>query len=97
MGIGGVGPPFLPSALDGGEWSASHPGLFTSGEIAPRTHWMGGRVGVGAGLGAVDLLSTDKARTLLMGPEIVLKRDFQATDTDDSPRRFYQIQPPRKL
>jgi hypothetical protein len=26
---------FLPSALDGGEWSASHPGRFTSAEETP--------------------------------------------------------------
>jgi hypothetical protein len=32
---GGTAPPFLISALDGGEWSASHTGCFTSGEIAP--------------------------------------------------------------
>jgi len=30
---------FLTSALDGGGWSASHPGLFT-----PGTHWIGGWV-----------------------------------------------------
>jgi hypothetical protein len=28
--------PFLISALDGGEWSASHPGRFTSGGNQPR-------------------------------------------------------------
>jgi hypothetical protein len=33
---------FLISALDGGEWSASHPGRFTPGERAPGTHWIGG-------------------------------------------------------
>jgi hypothetical protein len=35
-------PPFLTSVLDGGEWSASRPGRFTSGERAPGTHWMEG-------------------------------------------------------
>jgi hypothetical protein len=34
-GIGSVGPPFLTSALDEGEWSASHPSRFTSEEIPP--------------------------------------------------------------
>jgi hypothetical protein len=34
----------LTSALDGGEWSASHPGRFTSRERAPGTHWLGGWV-----------------------------------------------------
>jgi hypothetical protein len=29
---------FLTSALDGGEWSASHPGRFIPGERAPGTH-----------------------------------------------------------
>jgi hypothetical protein len=33
---------FLTSA---GVWSASRPGLFTSGERAPGTHWIGGWVG----------------------------------------------------
>jgi hypothetical protein len=30
-GSGGIGPPFLTSALDGGEWSASRPGVFIPG------------------------------------------------------------------
>jgi hypothetical protein len=30
---------FLTLALGGGEWSASRPGRFTSGERAPDTHW----------------------------------------------------------
>jgi hypothetical protein len=40
----------LTSALAGGEWSASHPGRFTPGEIAPGTHWVGGWVDSRAGL-----------------------------------------------
>jgi hypothetical protein len=32
----------LASALDGGEWSASHPGRFTPRERDPGTHWIGG-------------------------------------------------------
>jgi len=34
----------LTSALNGGEWSASRPGHFTSREKAPGTHWLGGLV-----------------------------------------------------
>jgi hypothetical protein len=45
---------FLPSALDGGEWSASRPGRFTAGERAPGTHWIGGWVGPRAGLNDVE-------------------------------------------
>jgi hypothetical protein len=35
-----MAPPFLTSALDGGEWSASHPGRFTRGDGATGTHWL---------------------------------------------------------
>jgi hypothetical protein len=49
---GGIAPPFLISALDGGEWSASRPCRFTSEETAPSTHriasWVGPKVGPGA-------------------------------------------------
>jgi hypothetical protein len=31
-GNGGIAAPFLISALDGGEWSASRPGHFTTGK-----------------------------------------------------------------
>jgi hypothetical protein len=43
----------LTSALDGGEWSASRPGRFTTRERDPGTHWIGGWVGPRAGLNAV--------------------------------------------
>jgi hypothetical protein len=33
---------FLTSALAVGEWSASRPCRFTTGERAPGTHWIGG-------------------------------------------------------
>jgi hypothetical protein len=33
---------FLISTVAGGEWSASRPGRFTSGESAPGTDWIGG-------------------------------------------------------
>jgi hypothetical protein len=42
----------LTLALDGGEWSASHPGCFTPKERAPGTHWIGGWVGPSAVLEA---------------------------------------------
>jgi hypothetical protein len=50
----GIVPPFLTLALDGGKWSASHPGRFTPGEIAAGSHWIGGWVGPRAGLDAVE-------------------------------------------
>jgi hypothetical protein len=43
-GSGGIAPPFLNSALDGGEWSASGPGRFNTGEGAPR-YPLGTRLG----------------------------------------------------
>jgi hypothetical protein len=43
----------LTPALDGGEWSASRPGRFSSRERAPGTHWIGGWVGPRAVLNAV--------------------------------------------
>lgn len=36
---------YLTSALDESEWSASRYGRFTSREVTPGVHWMGGRVG----------------------------------------------------
>jgi hypothetical protein len=53
-GSGGIAPPFLTSALDGGEWSASSHCLFIPEERAPGTHWIGGWVGPRAGLDAVE-------------------------------------------
>jgi hypothetical protein len=47
---GCIAPTFLASALEGGEWSASHPCHFTPGERAPSTHWIGGWVGPRFGL-----------------------------------------------
>jgi hypothetical protein len=45
---------FLISALAGGEWLASRPGRFTPGNLAPRTHWIGGWMGPRAGLDDVE-------------------------------------------
>jgi hypothetical protein len=51
---GGIAAPFFTSALDGGEWSASHPSRFTSGEIAAGAHWLGGWEGPRAGVYGVE-------------------------------------------
>jgi hypothetical protein len=52
---------FLTSALVGGEWSASHPGRFTSEERDPGTHWTGGWVGPGT---CLDYVKKGKVFTL---------------------------------
>jgi hypothetical protein len=50
-----VAPPFLTSALDGGEWSDSRPDRFTPGERAHDTHWIRASwVSPGAGLNPVE-------------------------------------------
>jgi hypothetical protein len=59
-----MAPPFLTSALDGGEWSALRPG-----EIPPGTHWIGDWVGPRAGLDAVE-----KRKTLLVTGSLSLYR-----------------------
>jgi hypothetical protein len=53
-GSGGIDPPFLTLALDGGERSGSCPGHFTSVEIAPNTYWTGGWVDPRANMDAVE-------------------------------------------
>jgi hypothetical protein len=52
----------LPWALDGGEWSASRPGRFTSRERAPGTHWIRGSVGPSAVLDTVVMRKILSAR-----------------------------------
>jgi hypothetical protein len=52
---GGITPPFLTSALDGGELSGSCPNSFTHGETIADTHWIGRWVGPRAGLDAVEI------------------------------------------
>jgi hypothetical protein len=47
-------PPFLPSALEGCEWSASCPGHFILAERAHSTHWIGGWMSSRAGFDAVE-------------------------------------------
>jgi hypothetical protein len=46
-GSGCVDLPFLTSELDGGEWSASHPGRLTPGTLWIR-RWVGSRAGLDA-------------------------------------------------
>jgi hypothetical protein len=54
MGSGGKVPRIRNlGTLDGREWWASCSGHFTPDEIAPATHWIGGRVGLKACLDAV--------------------------------------------
>jgi hypothetical protein len=53
MGSGGIVPPFLTSAPDESEWSASRPDCLTTGKIVPRTHSIGRWVGPRAGLNTV--------------------------------------------
>jgi hypothetical protein len=51
---GSGAPPFLTSALDGREWSASRPSRFIPGDSAPGAHCIGGRVGPRAGPNTVE-------------------------------------------
>jgi hypothetical protein len=51
---GGIAPPFLISAQDGGEWSASRPCLFIPEERVRTTHWIGGWVDLRFGLDTVQ-------------------------------------------
>jgi hypothetical protein len=47
-------PPFLTLALDGGQWSASRPGLITRRQIGPGTHRKGDWGGPRTGLDVVE-------------------------------------------
>jgi hypothetical protein len=58
MGSGGIAPPFLTSAPDGGEWQASRIGRFTYGERVHGTRWIGGWVGPTAGMDDVEKSKT---------------------------------------
>jgi hypothetical protein len=58
---GSIAPPFLASALGGGERPASRPGCFTPKETAPGTHCTGGWVGPRASL---DDLEKEKSLAL---------------------------------
>jgi hypothetical protein len=52
-GNGGALHSFLTSTLGGSDWSASRPGRIIPRERALGTHWIGGSVGITAGLDAV--------------------------------------------
>jgi hypothetical protein len=75
----------LTSTLDGGEWSASRPSRFTSGERAPGTHLMGGWVCPRAVLGAVakrkipSLRQESNPRTLIVQPVAQRYADWAIT------------------
>jgi hypothetical protein len=58
---------FFTSALVGGEWSGSHPGCFTPGEIAHGTHWIWGWVGPRTGLDDME------KRKILALPELEIR------------------------
>jgi hypothetical protein len=47
---GSIAAPFFASALDGGEWSPSHSGHINPGDTASSTHYVGGWMGLTAGL-----------------------------------------------
>jgi hypothetical protein len=51
---GGIAPPYLMLAMEGGEWLASLPGHFTPWEEAPGTHWTEGSVNPRACLGSLE-------------------------------------------
>jgi hypothetical protein len=51
---GGIAPPFLTLALDGVEWSTSHPSHFTPWEIAHSNHWIVGWVDPRASLDTAE-------------------------------------------
>jgi hypothetical protein len=53
-GSGGVAPPILTSALDGGEWSASWSDSFNLRERAQSIHLSGGCLGPRVSLDAVE-------------------------------------------
>jgi hypothetical protein len=53
-GSGGTAPPFLTSALDGDGCLASRPAAFPLGSSSRRANWIGGLVGLRAGLDTVN-------------------------------------------
>jgi hypothetical protein len=54
MGSEGIAPPFLTSAVYGGEWLASLTSRIILGEGAPGTNWIGGWLGRRAGMDALE-------------------------------------------
>jgi hypothetical protein len=64
----------LASALDGGEWSASCPGRFTTRERAPGTHWIGG---------CMTLI------VVIFEPKMVPNNHLESNTWDDNTRSMY--------
>jgi hypothetical protein len=60
-GGGGIAPPFLTSVLDE-NWPASRAGHFTSGELVPGTHCIGGWV---SGRGGLEVYALAKIKKTL--------------------------------
>jgi hypothetical protein len=54
LGSGSIAPPFLTSAVDGGEWSAHVPAVLAARKEPPCTLCIVGWVGPIAGLDAVE-------------------------------------------
>jgi hypothetical protein len=50
-----IAPPFLTSALDGGEWSASRPYRFNQEDRTTGPHWIEACAGPRAGLDAMKM------------------------------------------
>jgi hypothetical protein len=79
---------YLISALDGGEWSASLPGRFTSTERTPDTQWIWGWGGLRAVLDAVvkrrisSPRQVSNPRTPIVQPVAQRYTDWPITDLD---------------
>jgi hypothetical protein len=61
----------LTSAVDGGEWSASHPDRFTPREGDPGAHWIGDWVGPRAVLNAVVKRKIPGPRNMVVSTGII--------------------------
>jgi hypothetical protein len=67
---GDIAPPFLTSALDGGEWSISLPCRFIPADTGPCTRRVGGWMGHTAGLDVMEkkeILSLLEIEPCLLG------------------------------
>jgi hypothetical protein len=54
---------FLTSALVGGDWSASHTGIFTPRERTPGTHWIGDCVSRSGSYGEIKIFDPTRIQT----------------------------------
>jgi hypothetical protein len=73
-GSGGRAPPFLNSALDGSEWSASRSCRFPPGERTLCRYWIKGWVGLKAGLNSVGQKSLTPSGTRTPAVQSVTRR-----------------------